>query len=207
MGSARRIASVIRLRPEHEQAYRQLHAAAWPDVLAALSRAHVRNYSIFLRDGLLFSYLEYTGDDYATDMAAIAADGATRRWWQLTDQCQQPLESGDEGAIDAHHHIWDLGVRDQPWTTGLAPLRRSFSIADLRPALERNNVTATVLVQTITGYEETPELLALAAAQPLVAGVSRLDPDRFPRIADRLAALRSLPGGDALVGIRHQASG
>ena len=92
-----RYATVTRLRPEHEEVYRQLHAAVWPEVLAALKRAHVQNYSIFLRDGLLFSYLEYTGDDYAADMAAIAADEATRRWWQLTDPCQQPVESAAEG--------------------------------------------------------------------------------------------------------------
>lgn len=115
--------------------------------------------------------------------------------------------------IDSHHHVWDLAVRDQPWTEGLAPLRRSFAFADLRPALREGGVTATVLVQTITVPEETPELLALAAAgsavagvaaEPAVAGVvgwAQLDE---PDIADRLAELRSLPGGGALVGIRHQ---
>ena len=51
----KRVATVIRLRPEKEQEYRELHAAVWPDVLAALHRAHIRNYSIFLRDDLLFS--------------------------------------------------------------------------------------------------------------------------------------------------------
>jgi L-rhamnose mutarotase len=92
-----RVATVIRLKPEHEEEYRRLHRAVWPDVLAALKRAHVRNYSIFLRDGLLFSYLEYDGADYAADMAGIAADEATRRWWQLTDPCQQPVDSAAEG--------------------------------------------------------------------------------------------------------------
>ena len=92
-----RFASVIRLRPEHEEAYRQLHDAVWPEVLLALKRAHVRNFSIFLRDGLLFSYMEYTGQDHAADMAAIADDEPTRRWWQLTDPCQQPLDSAAEG--------------------------------------------------------------------------------------------------------------
>ena len=92
-----RIASVIRLRPEHEAEYRKLHADAWPGVLDALRAAHVRNYSIFLRDGLLFSYLEYTGDDYAADMAVVAQDETTRRWWQLTDPCQQPLDSAADG--------------------------------------------------------------------------------------------------------------
>ena len=92
-----RVASVIRLRPEHAEAYRELHAAAWPEVLAALTRAHVRNYSIFHRDGLLFSYLEYAGDDYAADMAAVAAVEATGRWWQLTGPCQQPLDTAADG--------------------------------------------------------------------------------------------------------------
>lgn len=73
-----RFAAVIRLRPEKESEYRALHAAAWPDVLAALKRADTGNYSIFLRDGLLFSYLEYTGTDYAADTRAIAADPVSR---------------------------------------------------------------------------------------------------------------------------------
>jgi L-fuconolactonase len=106
--------------------------------------------------------------------------------------------------VDAHHHLWDLAVRDQPWTAGLAPLRRSFGLGDLRPALRDGNVTATVLVQTITVPEETPEMLALAAAEPVIAGVVGWTALESPAIADRLAELRSLPGGSALVGIRHQ---
>jgi L-rhamnose mutarotase len=92
-----RIAAVIRLRPEKEAEYRQLHAEVWPAVLDALQRAHVGNYSIFLRDGVLFSYLEYAGEDYAADMAAVAADEATRRWWTLTDPCQEPVATAAEG--------------------------------------------------------------------------------------------------------------
>jgi L-rhamnose mutarotase len=93
----KRMASVIRLRPEHERTYRDLHAAVWPSVLATLRKAQISNYSIFLRDGLLFSYLEYTGDDYAADTARIAADPETQRWWQLTDPCQQPLDTAADG--------------------------------------------------------------------------------------------------------------
>jgi L-fuconolactonase len=107
-------------------------------------------------------------------------------------------------SVDGHHHVWDLAVRDQPWTAGLAPLGRSFSIADLRPATLRGNVTATVLVQTITVPEETPEMLALAAAEPLIAGVVGWAALDSPTIADTLAELRELPGGHALVGLRHQ---
>ncbi|MCX4869127.1 MULTISPECIES: L-rhamnose mutarotase [unclassified Streptomyces] len=92
-----RYASVIRLRGELEAEYRALHAAAWPEVLATLKRAHIGNYSIFLRDGLLFSYLEYTGENYAADTALIAECPVTRDWWARTDPCQQPLDSVGDG--------------------------------------------------------------------------------------------------------------
>jgi L-rhamnose mutarotase len=74
-----------------EREYRKLHHHVWASVLETLKNAHVGNYSIFLRDGLLFSYLEYTGEDFEADMAAVAADENTRRWWTLTDPCQQKL--------------------------------------------------------------------------------------------------------------------
>lgn len=93
----RRIASVIQLRPEHEAEYRKLHAAVWPAVLDALRAANMTNYSIFYRDGLLFSYLEYTGVDYDADVQRIAADEATRRWWELTDPCQAPVATAEDG--------------------------------------------------------------------------------------------------------------
>jgi L-fucono-1,5-lactonase len=106
--------------------------------------------------------------------------------------------------LDAHHHVWDLGARPQPWTDRLPPLQRSFSLDDLRPALRRGNVTATVLVQTVTVAEETPEMLALAAAEPLIAGVVGWVPLDSPDVAGLLAGLRALPGGSKLAGVRHQ---
>jgi L-rhamnose mutarotase len=94
-----RFGSVVRLRPEKAAEYLALHADVWPGVLAALRRAHVSNYSIFLRDGLLFSYLEYTGTDYEADMASIAADPEPQRWWRLTDPCQQPVDTAAPGEL------------------------------------------------------------------------------------------------------------
>lgn len=108
--------------------------------------------------------------------------------------------------VDAHHHVWDLDVRDQDWIAGpeLAVLRRSFSVEDLRPSVQAAGVTATVLVQTVTVAAETPEMLALAAAEPLVAGVVGWTDLTAPAVADELARLRSGPGGSYLAGIRHQ---
>lgn len=111
--------------------------------------------------------------------------------------------------IDAHHHVWDLTVRDQDWITDpeLAPIRRNFALDELAPRARGAGVTATVVVQTVTVPEETPELLALADGSGLVAGVVGWTDLTAPDIADRLAALRELPGGDRLVGIRHQVQG
>jgi L-fuconolactonase len=106
--------------------------------------------------------------------------------------------------VDAHHHVWDLTVRDQPWTTELPPLRRSFGFAELRPHLQTHDVDGTVLVQTITVAEETPELLDLATREPMVLGVVGWVHLAAPGVADRLAELRAAPGGQRLVGIRHQ---
>jgi L-rhamnose mutarotase len=76
--------------------YRQLHAAVWPEVLEMITRCGIRNYSIYLRqldDGrhYLFSYFEYVGDDFAADMAKMAADPTTQRWWAVCMPCQRPL--------------------------------------------------------------------------------------------------------------------
>jgi L-rhamnose mutarotase len=92
-----RHASVIKLRPEHEAEYRRLHADVWPGVLEQIRRSGIVNYSIFLRDGLLFSYYEYVGDNHAADLAAMASDPETRRWWELTDPCQQPVDTAGAG--------------------------------------------------------------------------------------------------------------
>ncbi|WP_043670823.1 amidohydrolase family protein [Streptomyces xylophagus] len=111
--------------------------------------------------------------------------------------------------VDAHHHVWDLSVRDQDWITGpeLQPLRRDFTVTDLAPEARAAGVDRTVLVQTITVAEETPEFLALADTHDLIAGVVGWTDLTRPDIADELARLRELPGGRYLKGIRHQVQG
>ncbi|MFD3730937.1 amidohydrolase family protein [Streptomyces sp. NPDC058632] len=111
--------------------------------------------------------------------------------------------------VDAHHHVWDLSVRDQDWITGprLQSLRRDFTMDDLLPEARAAGVRRTVLVQTVTVPEETPELLALAAAHDLIAGVVGWTDLTRPGLADELARLRERPGGPYLKGIRHQVQG
>ena len=99
---AARYGSVIGLRADKIDEYKRLHADTWPEILAMIATCNLRNYSIYLRrlpDGnhYLFSYFEYAGEDFATDMAKMAADEDTKRWWALTDPCQEGLPDRDEG--------------------------------------------------------------------------------------------------------------
>ena len=91
-----RHAAVIGLRSERVEEYTRLHAKVWPDVLVKLRECNIRNYSIFLKEiehgkFYLFSSYEYTGTDYASDMARLAADPVIKEWWKLTDPCQVPV--------------------------------------------------------------------------------------------------------------------
>ena len=107
--------------------------------------------------------------------------------------------------IDAHMHVWDLTVRDQPWTTvgDLAPLHRSFALDDVAAERARARIDGVVLVQTLAVAEETSEMLTLAEADPAVAGVVGWVDLTAGDVGERLARLRTHSRGERLVGIRH----
>jgi L-fuconolactonase len=106
--------------------------------------------------------------------------------------------------IDAHHHVWDLAARDQPWITGpaMAPIRRSFGIDELGPDAAAAGVTATVVVQTVADVTETEELLDLAETTPLVAGVVGYVDLAAHDVGEQVDRLRERPSGAWLAGIR-----
>jgi L-rhamnose mutarotase len=85
----KRYGQLLKLRPEHEAEYVRQHAAVWPEVLDRIHRSNIRNYSIFLKDGMLFAYFEYVGSDFQADMRAMAADAPTQRWWALMEPMQE----------------------------------------------------------------------------------------------------------------------
>jgi L-rhamnose mutarotase len=87
----RRVAQIIQLNREDEAAYIRYHEQVWPAVLATIASCNITNYSIFLRNGLLFSYFEYNGDDYAADMRKMSECLDTQRWWSIMDPMQLPV--------------------------------------------------------------------------------------------------------------------
>lgn len=100
--NVQRYGSIIGLREEEIDEYKKLHAAVWPGVAKKIRECNISNYSIYLKqldDGsyCLFSYFEYSGNNFQSDMARMAADTMTQKWWKVTDPCQKPLANRKTG--------------------------------------------------------------------------------------------------------------
>jgi len=93
----KRYGQVIRLKPGVLEEYARYHATVWPEVLATITACNIRNYSIYHRDGVLFAYFEYVGKDFDADMAKMAADPMTQKWWAVMKPLQDPFPNRAEG--------------------------------------------------------------------------------------------------------------
>ncbi len=105
--------------------------------------------------------------------------------------------------IDTHFHVWDPAVREQAWLAEEPELNQRFGIEDFEAVARRNGVTGAVLVQVLNHPGETREFLAIAAEHEIVSGVVGWAPIESPQVGEEIAALRSSPGGDRLVAVRH----
>ena len=107
--------------------------------------------------------------------------------------CRSARGPGPPMIIDAHHHLWDPGVRRHAWLDALPSLCRPFGPDDFAPLATAHGVTASVLVQVLPSVAETGEFLAVAAAGTVVAGVVGWADLTAPGVADQIARLRELP--------------
>ncbi|HKD76370.1 MAG TPA: L-rhamnose mutarotase [Ktedonobacterales bacterium] len=99
-----RYGQIIGVKPDQIARYEELHEQVWPEVLAMIHACNIRNYTIFRHGSLLFAYFEYIGDDFAGDMAKMAADPKTQEWWTYTDPLQEPVSDRAEGEWWATMH-------------------------------------------------------------------------------------------------------
>jgi L-rhamnose mutarotase len=88
---------MIGVKAEKLEEYKRLHTAVWPEVLQMIKECHIENYSIYYKDGFLFSYMEYVGQDFEADMRKMADDPKTQEWWAVCKPCQKPLDTKNEG--------------------------------------------------------------------------------------------------------------
>ena len=105
----KRFGDVIRVPKEKYLEYVEKHDNIWPSIVEKMKEAHIENFTIFHRDGYLFKYFEYTGNDYDADMKKLAEDEEHRYWLEYTAVCQQPIDTAKDdewwAAMEEIFHI------------------------------------------------------------------------------------------------------
>jgi len=93
----KRYGAIINVNPERFEEYKKVHSKVWPGVLKTITECKIRNFTIFHKDGVLFSYYEYIGHDFKKDMEKMADDPITQKWWDLCNPMQTPLKTRKKG--------------------------------------------------------------------------------------------------------------
>jgi L-rhamnose mutarotase len=100
---SKRVGMVVKIKEEHIEEYKRIHAPDNPGVRDLLSKYNMRNFSIFLQkldDGNYyeFGYYEYVGNDFEVDMEKLAAEPRNIEWLKVCDPMQVPLEGYESWA-------------------------------------------------------------------------------------------------------------
>jgi len=93
----KRYGSIINLNPDKVAEYKKLHEKVPEAIEKLIYDCNIRNYSIYFKDNMLFSYFEYVGSDYEADMKKMEQNEDNKKWWELCKPCQLPLESRRPG--------------------------------------------------------------------------------------------------------------
>jgi L-rhamnose mutarotase len=92
----------MRLKPGNEAIYKEKHDNIWPEMLAAMKRDGIRNYSIYRHGLMLFAYLERDGPLPAADRP----DPVVLRWWKMMEpymECDQDGSPHQEPVEEMFH--------------------------------------------------------------------------------------------------------
>jgi L-rhamnose mutarotase len=92
-----RVGFLIKVKRDKLDEYKRLHEDVWPDLLAELKAAGMRNYSLWLRpDGLEFGYLEC--DDWQATCAYLDNSDVHTRWQEfMQNYLESPTDAGQGG--------------------------------------------------------------------------------------------------------------
>jgi len=111
----RRVAQIVKLKPEYVEEYKKCHAKVWPEVLKQIKDSNIEDYSIFHDPGtgILFASFKYVGYDWAGDMERMRDNPKVQEWWKMTDSFQ---ESFVEGATSSYSSD---GTGEPAWWKGI----------------------------------------------------------------------------------------
>jgi L-rhamnose mutarotase len=117
---AETVAFRMRINPAGAQEYRRRHDEIWPKLVAALRKAGVVDYRIFLDEesGSLFAVLTRDGEH---GMDGLAAKPVMREWWAMMAD------------------LMPIGTDGAPWSR---PLNEVFHLAAPEEGSDAPSVTA-----------------------------------------------------------------
>lgn len=90
----RRFILYSEIKPEKLEEYVTLHKNAWPEIYDVISQSNIHNYSISIRGTQLYTYYEYTGDDYEADKKKMDENPIMKKWQVFTKPCFVRDENG-----------------------------------------------------------------------------------------------------------------
>ena len=76
----KRVAFLLKVKPDKIEEYKKHHEHVWPEMLDALRRAGWHHYSLFMsNDGLLFGYFE-TPESFQKALDAMTLEAINAKW-------------------------------------------------------------------------------------------------------------------------------
>jgi len=104
----RRIAQIVKLKPEFVDKYKEVHAKVWPEVLKQIKDSNIEDYSIFHdpETNILFASFKYVGYNWAGDMERMRENPKVQEWWKMTDSFQESFVPGAKSSHDGEPAWW-----------------------------------------------------------------------------------------------------
>ena len=91
-----RIGLMLKVKPGKLDEYLEIHRNVWPDLLAELKKAGMRNYSLWLAPGgIEFGYLEV--DDWDATCAYLADSDVHTRWQEFMQNYLDSATDSSQG--------------------------------------------------------------------------------------------------------------
>ncbi|XXH05829.1 hypothetical protein Hte_012267 [Hypoxylon texense] len=106
--TVRRIAQIVKLKPEFIDKYKEVHASVWPEVLQQIKVCNIEDYSIYHDPGtgILFATFKYVGIDFEGDMERMRENAKVREWWAMTDGFQESVVPGAKDSASGSPPWW-----------------------------------------------------------------------------------------------------
>lgn len=101
-----RICFLMDLIPGREDEYQRRHDEIWPELVAELQKAGVRNYTLFRRDTTVIAYAE-CHPDAATAFGLVGATEVNARWSEWFTDVLARL-SDENGRLIEAAEVWHL---------------------------------------------------------------------------------------------------